>query len=44
MKGLMFSLGDGHHNPDTASQLIVIWRFTSDHKVTDWTFSFDLFG
>ncbi|AZG36593.1 MULTISPECIES: hypothetical protein [Shewanella] len=40
----MFSLGDGYHNPDTASQLIVIGRFTSDRKVTDWTFSFDLFG
>jgi hypothetical protein len=40
----MFSLGDGYHNPDTASQLIVFGRFTSDRKVTDWTFSFDLFG
>ncbi|WP_351077348.1 hypothetical protein [Shewanella sp. CAL98-MNA-CIBAN-0140] len=40
----MFSLGVGHHNPDTASQLIVIGRFASDHKVMDWTFSFDLFG
>ncbi|AZG73619.1 hypothetical protein [Shewanella livingstonensis] len=44
LEGLMFSLGDDHHDADTATQLIVMGRFAIDVKTTDWTLSFDLFG
>lgn len=44
LEGLMFSLGDDHHNADTATQLIVMGRFAIDEKSAGWTFLFGLFG
>lgn len=44
LEGLMFSLGDDHHDADTATQLIVMGRFAIDNNATNLIFSLDLFG
>ncbi|MGX9461523.1 hypothetical protein ACWXWU_09800 [Shewanella sp. A14] len=44
LEGLMFSLGDDHHDSGSTTQLILMGRFSIDAKATDWTLSFNLFG